>query len=76
VDNPLEVSAYEPSPSALRDGAPPAGRWSAIPAGWATAAIGRVMIDMLGADCRPDSALTTIAEKARVSVATVKRALV
>jgi hypothetical protein len=42
----------------------------------ATAAIGRVLVDMLGADGRLDPSLATIAEKARVSVATVKRALV
>jgi hypothetical protein len=41
----------------------------------ATAVIGRIMVDMLGADGRLDPALATIAEKARVSVATVKRAL-
>jgi hypothetical protein len=42
----------------------------------AAAQVGRVMVDMLGADGRLDPSLTTIADKARVSVATVKRALV
>jgi hypothetical protein len=41
----------------------------------ATAAIGRVLVDMLGPDGRLDPSLATIAERARVSVATVKRAL-
>jgi hypothetical protein len=42
----------------------------------ATAAIGRVLVDMLGPDGTLCPAISTIAEKARVSVATVKRALV
>jgi hypothetical protein len=40
------------------------------------AVVGRVLVDMLGTDGRLDPALTTIATRARVSVATVKRALV
>jgi hypothetical protein len=41
----------------------------------AAAAIGRVLIDMLGPDGTLCPSLATIAERARVSVATVKRAL-
>jgi hypothetical protein len=42
----------------------------------ATAVVGRVLVDMLGNDGQLNLAMVTIAEVARVSVATVKRALV